>query len=121
MQDVEFNREEQPKVKLDAGKTYRITVKLERYQIKIRIHGNPAAPEKKDDSVTLETTDGSYRKTLPLAAGEPCDGGVIMTFTGLKADKEYNLLIDPGAEGEPYYVIKNYPAPKDKLQQHCKM
>ena len=79
----------------------------------LRISGRP------DVVVTLESTDGAYSQTIKWTEAEAIDGGVVMTFKNIQPDKSYNLKIDPGAEGEAYYVAKNVKAPLDKLKKHC--
>ncbi len=101
---------------LQSGRVYNIKIKVN--TLSISLHFDPEDPSQQDDSATLESTDGSYRKTLPLNKGKAEGNSVVLKFRGVKPDKSYNFLIDPGAEGPAYYVAKNIPLSKDQLSTH---
>lgn len=103
-------------LRISSGKTYRIRVKV--FNVKIEIHCDPDDPTRTDDSATLESTDGAYKKTLQWDDGEKVDNGVIFKFPDVQPDKSYSLLIDQGKEGEPFYAFKNVEATKELLKTH---
>lgn len=105
----------QKSFKLSTGRVFNIKVKSN--NIDITIHCDPDDPDNADDSATLESTDGSYKQTVRWADAKPVDGGVTLTFKRIEADKSYNLLIDPGKDGDPFYVARNVPLSQAKLQE----
>ncbi len=103
-------------LRLASGRTYRIKVKV--FTVKIEMHCDPDDPSRTDDSATLESTDGKYRRTVKWTEGEKKENGVILKFKDVKPNKKYNLLIDPGVDGEPFYAFKNVKATKELLKKH---
>ncbi len=103
-------------LRIKSGRMYRITVKV--FNVKIELHCDPDDPARTDDSATLESTDGAYKKTVQWTDGEKVENGVILKFSDVQPEKFYNLLIDQGAEGEPFYAFKNVEATKELLKTH---
>ena len=76
----------------------------------IQLDINPDEAASKDDKFTLYSTDEaktySQEKTIK---DDKVDGDeyVDLKFTDLKPDLSYSLEVDPGEDGEPYYVFED--------------
>jgi hypothetical protein len=79
----------------------------------VRLPIDPADAASIDDKFELTSSDGSYRqvKTIrdDLIAG---DRYVDLLFTKMRPDAKYSLQIDPGKEGDPYFLFKDIAYPK---------
>lgn len=115
--ELVYDKDKGPLKITGLKKTYRITIKA-KYEVKVKVHADPDDADLGDNAVTLESTDGAYSQTVPWTEGEESGGAVTVTFKDVLADKDYNLKVDPGAAGEPYYVARNVHASKQKLKQH---
>jgi len=76
----------------------------------IRLGIDPAAAASRDDTFTLTSSDGKYKKTLTVK-DDRVDGDefVDLVFDNLKMSQQYTLEVNPGAQGQPYKVFENLP------------
>jgi hypothetical protein len=73
---------------------------------------DPDAVSSQDDKYTLFCSDNKsiYNETKTVKDDNvPGDDFLTLKFTKLISDHNYTLEIDPGAEGEPYYLFENVP------------
>ncbi len=80
--------------------------------ILIELEIDPEAVSSQDDKYTLFCSDDKsiYKKTLTVKDDNvPGDDFLTLKFTKLVSDHSYSLEIDPGAEGETYYLMENIP------------
>ncbi len=63
------------------------------------------APSAKDDLITLEADDGSWKHEIKVADLQEFDEDwVMLVFPDVPEGKTFNLIQDPGAEGDPFYI-----------------
>ena len=74
----------------------------------IRLGIDPASAQSRDDTFTLSSSDGKYKKTLTVK-DDRVDGDefVDIVFDNLKTTQQYTLEVNPGAQGQPYKVFEN--------------
>lgn len=76
--------------------------------VAIRLAIDPASAASRDDTFTLSSSDGKYKKTLTVK-DDKVDGDefVDIVFDNLKTSQQYTLEVNPGAQGQPYKVFEN--------------
>lgn len=78
----------------------------------LRLPIDPSVAASLDYRFELTGGGGSYRqaKTIhdDLVAG---DGFTDLIFTRMRADWKYSLRVDPGKEGDPYFLFEDVPYP----------
>jgi hypothetical protein len=73
---------------------------------------DPYDPSCKDDKITLESTDGSYKETKTVKDDtELGDDQLTLRFENVDHSKKYTLTVDAGGGHEPYKVFENAPLP----------
>jgi hypothetical protein len=74
----------------------------------VRLHINPSSPESNDDTFILFTDDESQKITRTVKDDKvPGDAFLDLFFSGIRKDKKYSLVVDPGKEGARYFVFEN--------------
>ena len=89
----------------------KVSLEKPKVSLYVRLGIDPNDAATKDDKFQLSSTDGgSYQQTKTvrddLVKGDRC---VDLIFTGIRPDLKYSLKIDPGKEGEPYFIFEDLP------------
>jgi hypothetical protein len=95
---------------LKSGQVNIIVVTLNTILIELEI--DPAEVSSQDDKYTLFCSDDKsiYSKTLTVKDDLiPGDDFLTLKFIKLESDHNYSLEIDPGTEGEPYFLFEKVP------------
>jgi hypothetical protein len=97
-----------PSFKIKSGVTTVLTHTIPILNVRIGI--NPALAESEDDTFTLSSSDGKYKKTLTIKDDKVAgDEFVDLVFENLKISASYTLEVNPGKEGSPYNVFEDIP------------
>lgn len=89
-----------------------IGVDVVNHTLRIRLDIDPDETAAADDEFTLlgVGNDESYEQTLTVKDDYlPFNDILDLVFTGLREDLIYSLEINPGKEGNPYYIFQNVP------------
>jgi hypothetical protein len=79
-------------------------------ELRVRLAIDPAAATSADDTFTLTSDDGSFKKVLTVRDDAvPGDEFTDLIFANLKTTLKYTLEVNPGKEGAPYKVFENVP------------
>jgi len=113
---ITYEQGSQQGISVTTGKGYVIKLK-KGYKIAFMVMFDPGDPKQQDDSATLQSSDGAYSKQLLIKDGEDIDGGKRLIFEDVHPDKVYSLQIDPGAEGEPFFVFRKIKVTEETLQK----
>lgn len=96
--------------KIKTGQLNIVSVALNTILIELEI--DPEELSSQDDKYILFCSDDKsiYNKTLTVKNDQiPGDKFLTLIFSKLVSGHSYSLEIDPGAEGEPYYLFENVP------------
>ncbi|MFC1705250.1 hypothetical protein ACFL59_00325 [Planctomycetota bacterium] len=97
-----------------TGKPYKFAFEICTFDAELEI--DPDDKTAADDVYTLSSTDDqkTYCQKKTIRDDKvPGDGSLTLTYTDLNPDLSYSLLVDPGAEGDPYHLFED--VPYDKL------
>lgn len=86
--------------------------RIERHLLRIQLDFDPEDPETYDDKIILLGGDDPdkpvYEQTKTIEDdAEKGDDVLDLVYTGLDPALSYWLRVDPGAEGDPYFVFEN--------------
>ena len=74
----------------------------------ITLEIDPNNPESNDDKYTLFSQDGKYRQTLSSVDDRKKDDKfTTLHFSGIIDGLKYNLQVNPGKEGKPYFMFQD--------------
>jgi hypothetical protein len=113
---ITYEQGSQQRISVTTGKSHLIRLKKGR-KIAVMVMFDPGDPKQQDDSATLKSSDGAYSKQVLIKDGEDIDGGKRLIFEDVHPDKVYSLQIDPGAEGEPFFVFRNINVTEETLKR----
>jgi hypothetical protein len=85
-----------PRFKVDVGGSI----------VEVTVDVDPNDPKTQDDKITLMADDGSYEETLAVKDDvTPGDAKTTLRFKVKDPSKPHSLQVDPGKEGQPYFVV----------------
>ncbi len=95
-------------IRLKTGRRYTMTVSRP-LGLSIPLQLDPSAPDKGNDTISLQADDGSYARTLVVA--EVCrpdpklPGFVLVDFSDAPRSKALSCSVAPGPEEGPAYPL----------------